>query len=432
MEQDHIWQDLLLWLRGNMQLSSYDTWIKQLSFRGIYGNEFLISTPNLYTQEHMKNQYTQLFSKGLRSITGDSFLSPVFVFGADDVIDMPNLNPRYTFDNFVVGSNSNLAYAAAKAIAEKPTKYNPFLIYGGPGLGKTHLMQAIGNEIKRRNPSSRILYVTCEEFTNDLIRAIQNKQNEQFRNRYRHVDVLLVDDIQFIAGKNASQEEFFHTFNSLYAANKQIVLTSDVHPQNMKTLEERLKSRFIAGLSYDIQLPDFETRVAILKSKLSILSSENVYVDDESIFFIANIRDANVRELEGYLTRVLSYSSLTGEPITPALCEVVLRDIMPEETDPEITLQSITDAVCLYYGLRYDDISSKKKTQNIAFARMVAMYLCRTYTDKSLKEIGGYYGGRDHTTVMHGNDKISEMMKSDASMRASIEEIMNMLRKKKS
>ena len=423
---DQIWENLLLWLRGSMSLQSYDTWVKQLKFKGVYGEEFVMTVPNPATQEFMQKQYTGVFTNGLRAVAPNANLKPVFIFGAENEIDVPNLNPKYTFDTFVVGTNNNLAYAAAKAIAEEPTKYNPFLIYGGPGLGKTHLMHAIGHRIKEANPSARILYVTCEEFTNDLIRAIQNKQNEMFRNRYRHVDVLLVDDIQFIAGKVASQEEFFHTFNALQAANKQIVLTSDIHPQYMSTLEERLKSRFIAGLSYDIQLPNLETRVAILKSKLE---ADGITMDDNAVFFIANIRDANVRELEGYLTRVLSYSSLTGEPITTKLCEVALHDIIPQEVSREITIESITNAVAMYYDVRVEDLISKKKSQNIAFARMVAMYLCRTHTGESFKNIGNFYGGRDHTTVMHGNERISTMVKNDAQMRSAVDDIVKMIRR---
>lgn len=420
------WENLLLWLRSNMSLFKYDTWVKQLKFKGIYGDEFVMIVPNQSTQELMQKQYTGVFTNGLRSVAPNVNLKPVFIYGAENEIDVPNLNPKYTFDTFVVGTNNNLAYAAAKAIAEEPTKYNPFLIYGGPGLGKTHLMHAIGHHIKEANPSARILYVTCEEFTNDLIRAIQNKQNEMFRNRYRYVDVLLVDDIQFIAGKVASQEEFFHTFNALQSNNKQIVLTSDIHPQYMSTLEERLKSRFVAGLSYDIQLPNLETRVAILKSKLD---ADGITMDDNAVFFIANIRDANVRELEGYLTRVLSYSSLTGEPITTKLCEAALHDIIPQEVNREITIESITNAVAMYYDVRVEDLISKKKSQNIAFARMVAMYLCRTHTGESFKNIGNFYGGRDHTTVMHGNERISTMVKNDAQMRSAVDDIVKLIRR---
>ena len=420
------WENLLLWLRSNMSLFKYDTWVKQLKFKGIYGDEFVMIVPNQSTQELMQKQYTGVFTNGLRSVAPNENLKPVFIYGAENEIDVPNLNPKYTFDTFVVGTNNNLAYAAAKAIAEEPTKYNPFLIYGGPGLGKTHLMHAIGHHIKEANPSARILYVTCEEFTNDLIRAIQNKQNEMFRNRYRYVDVLLVDDIQFIAGKVASQEEFFHTFNALQSNNKQIVLTSDIHPQYMSTLEERLKSRFVAGLSYDIQLPNLETRVAILKSKLE---ADGITMDDNAVFFIANIRDANVRELEGYLTRVLSYSSLTGEPITTKLCEAALHDIIPQEVNREITIESITNAVAMYYDVRVEDLISKKKSQNIAFARMVAMYLCRTHTGESFKNIGNFYGGRDHTTVMHGNERISTMVKNDAQMRSAVDDIVKLIRR---
>ena len=247
-----------------------------------------------------------------------------------------------------------------------------------------------------------------------------------FRNRYRHVDVLLVDDIQFIAGKVASQEEFFHTFNSLQSANKQIVLTSDIHPQYMSTLEERLKSRFIAGLSYDIQLPNLETRVAILKSKLE---ADGITMDDNAVFFIANIRDANVRELEGYLTRVLSYSSLTGEPITTKLCEVALHDIIPQEVSREITIESITNAVAMYYDVRVEDLISKKKSQNIAFARMVAMYLCRTHTDESFKNIGNFYGGRDHTTVLHAYDKIAKEREVNAKLHKIIKDLIESIQK---
>ena len=300
------------------------------------------------------------------------------------------LNPKYTFNTFVIGNSNRFAHAASLAVAEAPAKsYNPLFIYGGVGLGKTHLMHAIGHYILSQNPKSKVLYVTSEKFTNELINSIQTNKNVEFRNRYRNVDVLLIDDIQFIAGKESTQEEFFHTFNALHEANKQIIMSSDRPPKEIPTLEDRLRSRFEWGLITDIQPPDLETRIAILKKKADM---ENLEVDNEVLAFIAKRIESNIRELEGALTRIVAYSSLTNSNLDVAVADEALKDIIFNHRPKKITPELIQNVTADYYQLKVEDLKSKKRNRPIAYPRQVAMYLCRELTDLSLPKIGDLFG----------------------------------------
>ena len=328
------------------------------------------------------------------------------------VIQSANLNPKYTFDTFVVGSNNNLAHAAALAVAESPGEiYNPLFIYGGVGLGKTHLMHAIAHFILKNTPDAKILYVTSETFTNELIDAIRNKNNTtttEFREKYRNNDVLLIDDIQFIIGKESTQEEFFHTFNTLYESKKQIIISSDKPPKEIETLEERLRSRFEWGLTVDIQSPDYETRMAILRKKEEL---EGYNIDNEVITYIATNIKSNIRELEGALTKVMAYSRLNKCEINLKMAEEALKDIISPGAQREVTPELIIQIVAEHFGLTPQDIASQKRTKEIVYPRQIAMYLCRDMLATPLQTIGSFLGGRDHTTIIHGADKISSDLK---------------------
>ena len=338
------------------------------------------------------------------------------------VIQNANLNPRYTFDTFVVGANNNLAHAASLAVAESPGEiYNPLFIYGGVGLGKTHLMHSIGHFILKNNPKAKILYVTSEKFTNELIDAIRNKNNistTEFREKYRNNDVLLIDDIQFIIGKESTQEEFFHTFNALYEAKKQIIISSDKPPKEIETLEERLRSRFEWGLTVDIQSPDYETRMAILRKKEEL---EGYNIDNEVIKYIATHVKSNIRELEGALTKIVALSKLNKREITTDLAEEALKDLISPGGAREITPELIIQVVSEHFGITPADISSKKRNKEIVYPRQIAMYLCRTMTSTPLQGIGKCLGDRDHTTIIHGAEKITADMEKNESLRNTLE-----------
>jgi chromosomal replication initiator protein len=341
----------------------------------------------------------------LLDIEEEQFVSPAARFVDIEPVELP-LNPKYTFDTFVVGASNQFAHAAAMAVADSPSKaYNPLYIYGGVGLGKTHLMHAIGHAIRSRNKHLRLSYISSERFMNELINSIRYDKTLSFREKYRSIDILLMDDIQFLAGKERTQEEFFHTFNALYDAQKQIVITSDCPPKDIPTLEERLHSRFEWGLIADIQPPDLETKVAILKRKADL---ERIDLPDTVALFIASKIKSNIRELEGALVRLVAYSSLTGSPINLSLAQETLQGIIDEE-DKNITIELIQKVVADYYGLRVSDLKSKNNSRSIAVPRQVAMYLCKRMTKASLPEIGREFGGKHHTTVLHSYNKISEL-----------------------
>ncbi len=336
---------------------------------------------------------------------------------------MGNLNPRYTFDTFVVGPTNKMAHAVSVAVAESPGQtYNPLFLYGGAGLGKTHLMHSIAHHIMRQQPHLKVLYVTSEKFTNELIDSLKHDKNNEFRNKYRNIDVLLIDDIQFIIGKESTQEEFFHTFNELYDAKKQIVISSDKHPKEISTLEERLRSRFEWGITVDIQPPNYETKMAILNRRAEL---DHLDIDSEVMEYVANNINSNIRELEGALNKICVFSNLENRPITLELAEKALKDTIDNQR--EINIQIIVDIVADHYNISVDDILSKKKSKEIAGPRQICMYLARKYTDDSLQNIGKYIGNRDHTTVMHGSDKIGKSLEHDELLKNNIDIIVKKL-----
>ena len=336
------------------------------------------------------------------------------------------LNSRYTFDNFVVGPSNRFAHAAALAVCDKLSKaYNPLFLYGGVGLGKTHLMMSIGHEILGRHPKARILYITSEEFTNQLISAIRQRQTPAFRTKYRNVDVLLIDDIQFISGKNSTQEEFFHTFNALHDSHKQIILCSDRSPQEMPGLEERLVSRFAWGLIADVQMPDFETRIAILEKKSE---NESVKVSKEVLYFLAEHIKTNIRELEGALIRVVAFSKLTGTEMTVDMSKEVLKGMISSGSK-KITIDMIQKIVADFFGIHEDEMKTKKRSRSIVYPRQMAMYLSRELTDYSFPDIGGFFGGRDHTTVLHACDKITKEIEANEGTRTMVANLTALVKK---
>ena len=331
------------------------------------------------------------------------------------------LNPRYTFDTFVVGPSNRFAQAASLAVAEDPAgAYNPLFLYGGVGLGKTHLMQAIAHYVREHHRGLYVVYVSSETFTNDLINALQRRSMAEFRRKYRNVDLLLIDDIQFVAGKEQTQEEFFHTFNALYEAAKQIVISSDRPPKEIPTLEERLRSRFEWGLTTDIQPPDLETRMAILSKKASV---EGIELPSDTIFYIASEIQSNIRELEGALIRVIAYAALQNSPPTPEIAAEALKDIVSSRKTRVITIEAIQAAVAAHYGVSVEELKAKKRTRTVTLPRQVAMYLCRELTDASLPRIGQEFGGRDHTTVIHAFEKIREEAEKNPVLAETIKEI---------
>ena len=341
--------------------------------------------------------------------------------------DASTLNPKYTFETFVTGKSNQLAHAASISVAENPGHgYNPLFLYGGVGLGKTHLMHAIGHRILASHPEMRVLYVSSEKFTNELINSIRDGHPERFRDKYRTIDVLMVDDVQFLSGKQSTQEEFFHTFNALHDDNKQIILSSDRPPKEVKELEERLRSRFEWGLITDIQAPDLETRIAILRKKAMV---DHIDVPNDVMFSIANRIDTNIRELEGALTRVVAYASLTKQPVTTDVALEALKDLFPDGGQKEVTLEVIQEIVASYFQIPVADLHSKKRSRNIAFPRQIAMYLCRELTESSLPSLGLFFGGRDHTTVLHAYDKIKTEKETEDKLAKTITELVARVQK---
>lgn len=340
--------------------------------------------------------------------------------------DESNLNPKYVFETFVIGNSNRFAHAAAQAVANDPAHaYNPLFLYGGVGLGKTHLMHAIGNRIKQNNPSMKVLYTSSEKFTNEIINSIQNKTTEAFRQKYRNIDCLIIDDIQFLKGKEQTQVEFFHTFNALKDADKQIIISSDRPPREIETLEDRLRSRFDQGLTADIQTPDLETRMAILRTKAA---SDNIVLPTEVITLLATNIATNIREIEGAYNKIVAYTSLMHMPITVETAQKVLSDMGNDIKSRTITYEGIIKVVADHYNVKQDELFNKKRTQNIAFPRQVAMYLCRELADLSYPRIGELFGGRDHTTVIHAYEKISNFKNSNLAFQNELQEIIEILR----
>ena len=444
------WDEILEYIKNEYNLSdiSFNTWIKPLKFHSVENNKVIIIIP--FDQSHSKNYISSKYSLPIKvsitEVTGMAY-DVEFILEKDassedtlinnNIINTPeyentNLNHTYTFDTFVVGSNNRFAQSAALAVAESPGEtYNPLFIYGGVGLGKTHLMHAIANYIISENPGKKVLYVTSEQFTNDIIDALRNGNSSQnaeamskFRDKYRNIDVLLVDDIQFIIGKERTQEEFFHTFNQLHEQNKQIIISSDKPPKEMEVLEERYRSRFAWGLIADIQQPDYETRMAILKKKKEKLNKEyKESISDEVIDYIANNVTSNVRELEGALNKLIMFSKLENRDIDLSLAKEALKDVISPIEPIKITPEYILEVVCDQFNISPDDVCSKKRNAEIVLPRQIIMYLCRKYTDAPQIKIALLCGKKDHTTVIHAEEKIKELIDVDEYTKNTIDTI---------
>jgi chromosomal replication initiator protein len=442
---EQLWTKTLNIIKGELTEVSFNTWIKSIIPISIDDNTIRLEVPNDFTRGILESRYRELIVNAIKLITSKKYTIEFLISSEDSFENDSNsnsakprqqnvvvndemsstLNPKYTFNSFVIGNSNRFAHAASLAVAEAPAKaYNPLFIYGGVGLGKTHLMHAIGHYILQNNPKAKVVYVSSEKFTNELINSIKDDKTVEFRNKYRNVDVLLIDDSQFIAGKERTQEEFFHTFNALHEADKQIILSSDRPPKEISTLEDRLRSRFEWGLIADIQAPDFETRIAILKKKADV---ENLNIPNEVMGYIANKIKSNIRELEGALIRIVAYSSLTNKEISVELAAEALKDIISSEQNKPVTIDLIQDVVASYFNLKIDELKSSRRTRNIAYPRQIAMYLSRKLTDMSLPKIGEEFGGRDHTTVIHAYEKISNGLKKNDE---SLKNVINDLNKK--
>jgi len=443
-----VWSLILEESRKVINPQTFKTWLEPTEAVALSDDRLLVNVKNQFAVDYIEGQYGTVLSRiagslfdqdlsiAFQSDSGDqpdtlgsrpiatSQLAPTAVersgSSAGPVNQGMPLNPRYTFETFVVGNSNQWAHAASQAVAETPAHaYNPLFIYGGVGLGKTHLMQGIGNEALASGKLQRVCYLSAEQFMNQMIEALQFGKTLEFRNKYRRMDLLLIDDVQFLQGKDATQEEFFHTFNALYDAHKQIVVTSDRQPKEIPTLEERLVSRFEWGLVVDIQPPDLETRIAILQHKAA---RNNLQLPQDVVLFIAKNVKSNVRELEGSLIRLIAHSSLNGSDITIELAEVVLKNILSHET-VRITVERIQQEVAQEYGVTIDGLKSKKRTKMLTVPRQVAMYLCRQHTDLPLVEIGQAFGGRDHTTVIHACDKVENEIQQDRTIRQRVEQL---------
>ena len=432
MELEQIWEEALKMIEEETSPVSFATWIQPIVPCGIIGNKIILQVKESFLKEIIEKRHLPLIRTAIKMVTKNEYDIMITTEEEQNAGNLHNLaaekpaenelarnlNPKYVFDSFVVGNSNRMAHAASLAVAESPAQaYNPLFLYGNSGLGKTHLMHSIGHFILDRNPQAKVLYVTSETFTNELINSIQNNKNEEFRNKYRNIDVLMIDDIQFISKKEGTQEEFFHTFNALYESNKQIIISSDRPPKEIKTLEDRLRSRFEWGLIADVQPPDYETRIAILKKKAE---RDNLTVPDDVMAYIAKNIASNIRELEGALTRIVAFATLTNQDISIALAENSLKDIFSENSATPLTPELIQQVVAEYYNIRVEDIQGSKKPKNIAFPRQVSMYLCRKLLDISLPKIGESIGGRDHTTVIYAISKIEKQLESDEGLQKTV------------
>ena len=425
-------------LKGEVTKISYETWIKDLELQSMDNNTIVLVAHTQFQKDSIMSRYYELFKNTFKYLTNkewditvilnedneDEQESSISQVGQYTQTLNSNLNPKYTFESFVVGNNNRFAHAAALAVAEAPaTSYNPLFLYGGVGLGKTHLMHAIANEILVHNKNTSILYVTSEKFTNQLINAIKDNKNEQFRNKYRNIDVLLIDDIQFIAGKERIQEEFFHTFNALHESGKQIVISSDRPPKDINFLEDRLKSRFEWGLIADISNPDYETRLAILRKKAQL---DNIIIDDDILSNIANKIDSNIRELEGTLNKLIAKASLINSPITMEMAEKAINDVVTQQ-EKILSIELIQETISKYFNISVNDLKGIKRSVDVTFPRQIAMYLCRNVAGQPLTVIGAKFGKRDHTTVLHACNKIENEVKENPSTKRIVDSVKNLL-----
>ena len=443
VDKDELLGKLKELLKDEVSTISYDTWIAPLGIDSINDDNIVFTATSDFQKDFIENKFNSIIFNTLRYITNREWTFSVIDISSKESSDASiitnknsnvsdtelennhqTLNPKYTFETFVVGNNNRFAHAAALAVGKEPGKsYNPLFLYGGVGLGKTHLMQAIGNRILEDNPKSNVLYVTSEKFTNQLINAIKDSKTEIFRNKYRNIDVLLIDDIQFIAGKDRIQEEFFHTFNTLRENGKQIILSSDKPPRDIEFLEDRLKSRFEWGLLADISCPDYETRLAILRKKAQ---DENIVIDDSILSDIATKIDSNIRELEGVFNKIVARASLTHSPITIELAENIINEFK-YESQKVISCDFIKETVSKYFSIDKDDLAGSKRSNDIAFPRQIAMYLCREIANMSFPQIGVEFGNRDHSTVMHGYNKIAKEIKEKNNTKLIVESVKNII-----
>ena len=435
---DNFWQELKDSYKNDLNPASYDAWVGTAKPLSLAHNQVTIEvTSDLHKRYWEKHLAAKIVEIGFK-VTGDEIMPlfvtpdeapPVSIVEKEEPPKMETtkramLNPKYTFDTFVIGKGNQMAHAAALVVAEEPGSiYNPLFFYGGVGLGKTHLMHAIGHQMLAINPQAKVKYVSSETFANDFINSIKNKTSEEFRQEYRKVDLLLVDDIQFFADKEATQEEFFHTFENLYNDNKQIVLTSDRLPNEIPKLQERLVSRFAWGLSVDITPPDLETRTAILRKKAQ---AENLEIPDDTLSYIAGQIDSNIRELEGALVRVQAFATMNSADITTSIAADALKSLKGT-SNSQLSISKIQDEVAKFYHIQLKDLKGKKRVKTIVVPRQIAMYLAREMTESSLPKIGAEFGGKDHTTVIHAHEKISQLMKSDSNIQQEIAEIKNLL-----
>lgn len=428
---DQVWKEILIFIEREIG-NSYNFWFNNVDYE-IKGDEISLKFPNQFMKDHVKTRYGAVIDNAVKEVTLQNYKidyglseelirKPVDVDNGSDT----NLIKRYTFENFVVGKSNEFPHAAAISVAESPGSfYNPLFIYGSSGLGKTHLMHAIGNYLLDKNPKIRPMYVSSEQFTNELVEALRRDTTPEFRDKYRNVDILLVDDIQFLIGKEGIQEEFFHTFNVLYQNQKQIVVTSDKPPKDLKGLENRIITRLGGGLIADIMSPDIETRTAILRNKNE---QEGFEISDAVIDYIAENIDSNIRELEGALLRIVAYSNLTSREVDLEMAQNVLKDILKEQQKVVVDAPRIKEKVSEVYGISIKDMESRKRPKDIAYARQVAMYLCRMMTEMSLPKIGAEFGGRDHTTVIHAVDKITKEVKTDPETKKTISDLQKMIK----
>lgn len=444
MSEKEIWDKVLEIAQERISNTSYQTFIKDTQLYSLKNDEAIILVSLPFNASWLNQRYSEIMQAIIYDVIGYE-VKPHFI-SEDELASYNNVNTQEvqepqvqhssiddktwgkeqfnmhnTFDTFVIGPGNRFPHAASLAVAEAPAEaYNPLFIYGGVGLGKTHLMHAVGHHVLSNKPNAKVIYTSSEKFTNEFIKSIRDNETEAFREKYRKIDVLLIDDIQFIQNKEQTQEEFFHTFNELHQNNKQIVISSDRPPKEIAKLEDRLRSRFEWGLIVDITPPDYETRMAILQKKIE---EENLDIPPEALNYIANQIQSNIRELEGALTRLLAYSKLQGKPITTELTAEALKDIIQSPKSKKITIQDIQKVVGQYYSVRIEDFSAKKRTKSIAYPRQIAMYLSRELTDFSLPKIGEEFGGRDHTTVIHAHEKIANDIKSDPTFKQEVENL---------